>query len=70
MKSAVIRVRMEPELEELAGHMTPVQRRALARKFRRWSRQLYVSADILQSDELPQPQRSLQPLPVRKLYRN
>lgn len=50
-----IRVRMEPDLEEIAGHMRPHQRRQLARKFFRYAKQLYVSADIIERDQQPKP---------------
>ena len=42
-------VTLEPELEEDAALLTPEERLALAEKFRRWARQLEVSACIMQA---------------------
>ena len=47
MSKIVVRVRMEPELEEVAGHLNPGDRMLLAGKFARWARQLRVSARVL-----------------------
>ena len=38
---------LEPELEQETALFTPAQRLALAQKFRRWARQLDVSAFIM-----------------------
>ena len=46
---------LEPGLEEEVLLMTPAQRRAMARKFRRWARQLEVSANILDKLNGPKP---------------
>ena len=47
MPRIVIRVRMEPELEEFAGHLNPVDRVFMAEKLARWAHQLRVSAKVL-----------------------
>jgi len=44
------RVALEPELEEIAGFWPAAKRFEMARKFRRWARQLRVSAFILFHD--------------------
>ena len=49
------RVTMEPELEELAGDLTPGQRRAMAGKMKRWIKQLEFTALILEIDSAPKP---------------
>ncbi len=64
-----IRVRLEPELEELAASWSPEKRRVMAKKLRRWARQLDVSAHILTSDHSPR-QPSLKVLPHRKTVLN
>lgn len=61
-----IRVRLKPELEEIAGDLNAWQRREMARKLRRWSRQLEISALILISDAAPKPRPSLRPLSPRR----
>lgn len=50
-KGITIRVRLEPALEEHAALLNPSQRRALARVYQRWARQLRVSAKILEADQ-------------------
>jgi hypothetical protein len=63
-------VTLEPELEEEASLMTPAQRLALARKFERWSRQLRVSAFILDRVYAPKPRPFLKVLTRRRLVLN
>jgi hypothetical protein len=41
---------LEPELEEIAGDLTIVERRELSIKLARWSRQLMLSARVMQGD--------------------
>lgn len=43
------KVYLEPELEELAGTMTPAERRALAKIYFRRARQLFASARVLEN---------------------
>ena len=40
-------ITLEPDLETLAGHLNAQQRLLLARKFFRWSKQLFVSYDMI-----------------------
>ena len=61
---------LEPDLEELAGHLTPHERVMLAKKFFRWSRQLYVSVKILRRNSGPRPKPTLRPLPQKLLRLN
>ena len=63
-------ITLEPALEELAGHLTAHQRAMLAKKFFRWSKQLYVSARILRLAAEPPPQPALRPVPRRRLGLN
>jgi len=63
-------ITLEPALEELAGHLTPHQRVVLAKKFFRWSKQLYVSVHILRQASEPRPQPALRPVPRRRLGLN
>lgn len=63
-------VRLEPELEEIAGGLSVWQRRSMARKLRRWARQLEITALILLSDAAPRPRPSLPRLAPRKLSLN
>ena len=65
-----IRVHMEPDLEEMAGHLDVAGRRALGRKLYRYSRQLFVSANIIEKDMAPKPKRGLRPIPEIKLKHN
>ena len=44
------RVRLEPELEEIAAFWSASKRLEMARKFKRWARQLRVSGVILFRD--------------------
>ena len=44
------RVKLEPELEEIAAMWPAAKRFEMARKFGRWSRQLRVSAKIMSAD--------------------
>jgi hypothetical protein len=44
------RVKLEPELEEIAALWPAAKRFEMARKFGRWSRQLRVSAKIMSAD--------------------
>jgi hypothetical protein len=53
----VIRVRLEPRLEAIAGQLPASERRNLAKVFYRWSKQLWVSAKVLE----PQPPKEPQP---------
>ena len=41
------RVRMEPDLEGMAGHLRPAERVALARRYYRWAKQLWATAQCL-----------------------
>jgi hypothetical protein len=63
-------ITLEPALEELAGNLTPHQRVMLAKKFFRWSKQLYVSAHILRRHAAPPPRPGLRPVPRRRLALN
>lgn len=47
-----VRVRLEPDLEVIAGHLDPYRRRKLASRYFRWAKQLWASAGAL---ERPQP---------------
>jgi len=65
------RVTLEPVLEAEVWHLNAVQRLRLSRVYRRWARQLEVSAKILWLAEQPQPAfQSLRPLPRRRLQMN
>jgi hypothetical protein len=44
------RVKLEPELEAVAGGWSEAKRLALARKLRRWAHQLEISAAIMELD--------------------
>jgi len=44
------RVKLEPELEAVAADWSAAKRLALARKLRRWTHQLEISAVILELD--------------------
>jgi hypothetical protein len=63
-------ITLEPALEELAGNLTPHQRVMLAKKFFRWSKQLYVSVRILRRAAEPPPRPALRPVPRRRLGLN
>jgi hypothetical protein len=47
------RVALEPELEQIAAFWPAAKRFEMARKFRRWSRQLRISGLILFQDAHP-----------------
>lgn len=57
MAKVVLRVRMEPELEEIAGHLDPRERYEMAQKLARWVRQLAVSARVLAGPPAAGPRR-------------
>jgi hypothetical protein len=61
---------LEPELEQDACLWTAAQRRAAARKMRRWARQLEVSAFILERHAKPRSKSSLRALKPEKLALN
>jgi hypothetical protein len=65
-----IRVVLEPDLQEQAELLTASQRRALAKIYRRWARQLEVSAKIMDADEQAPKRDPLKPLPKRRLKLN
>jgi hypothetical protein len=44
------RVKLEPELEEIAGSWPAAKRFEMARKFARWAQQLKISAKIMSAD--------------------
>jgi hypothetical protein len=64
------RVTLEPELEEEVALLCPAARKGLARKLRRWARQLEVSAAILEGDAVPKPKLKTPNLPQHKLILN
>jgi hypothetical protein len=63
------RVTLEPELEELATAWPPGMRLVVARKFRRWARQLTVSARIMMQQDRAagRVRASLPRVPLQKL---
>ena len=61
MARIIVRVRMEPELEEIAGHLASYERLEMAAKLERWAHQLRVSSRML---SLRRPSR---PKKLRKL---
>jgi hypothetical protein len=69
-KELKIRVRLEPELEQIAGGLDAVSRKRVARKFKRWAHQLEVSAIILIRDAAPRPRPVLRRLSPRRLRLN
>jgi len=64
------RVALEPELEEIAAFWSAAKRFEMARKFRRWARQLRVSAFILFHDSHPASPPSLRFVAPRKARLN
>jgi hypothetical protein len=66
------RVRLEPELEEIAGLWPAAKRFEVARKLKRWAKQLRISALIMASDGRGQkpPPTSVPSLPRRKAVLN
>ncbi len=57
MPQIVIRVRLEPRLEEIAGDLPPEERRRMASLYYRWAKQLWLSADVLEPRPRPGPPR-------------
>jgi hypothetical protein len=64
------RVELEPELEEIAALWPAAKRFEMARKFRRWARQLRVSGFILFHDSHRPAPRELPFLALRKVRLN
>jgi len=64
------RVELEPELEEIAALWPAAKRFEMARKFRRWARQLRVSGFILFHDSHQPAPRALPFLALRKVRLN
>jgi hypothetical protein len=60
------RVALEPELEEIACLWPPAKRFEMARKFRRWARQLRISGLILFHDSHPGERPALRFISLRK----
>ena len=65
-----IRVALEPSLQEQAELLTAPQRRSLAKIYRRWARQLDVSAKIMDADDKTPKRDPLKPLVRRRLKLN
>ena len=63
-------VKLEPDLEEIAGTFNVGECRALASLYRRWARQLSVKAKVLEQRAGPKPAVSLKPLAARRLALN
>lgn len=59
------RVTLEPELEGLAKDWNAEMRRIVARKFKRWARQLEISAEIMKRDAAYSPPRRLKFLSLK-----
>jgi len=66
------RVKLEPELEEIAGSWPTAKRFEMARKFARWAQQLRISARIMSADARGgrHHQRRLRYLGLRKASLN
>jgi len=64
------KVTMEPELEQIAGDLTASELKAMARKMRRWIRQLEIKAFILDRDAGPRRRVSLPRVSQRHLILN
>jgi len=66
------RVQLEPELEEIAAFWPPAKRFEMARKFKRWARQLKVSGFILFHEAHPAAHQppSVQFVALRKVRLN
>lgn len=64
------RVRLEPELEQIAGDLGASQRKDMANKLRRWVKQLEFSSLILELDSAPKPPPVFRPLPRSRLRLN
>jgi len=70
-KARLWRVTMEPDLERMAAGWAPSVRLEMAARFRRWARQLRLSAVIALADQRPPGRpRKLRPLPAARLVRN
>jgi len=65
-----LRVELEPELEEIAALWPAAKRFEMARKFRRWARQLRVSGFILFHDSHQPAPPALPFLALRKVRLN
>jgi hypothetical protein len=72
--ASICRVTLAPELEAIAGQLPALARRQLARDFKKWARQLEVSAFIMERDRRracgPRPTPVLKRLPLHVLVRN
>jgi hypothetical protein len=64
------RVALEPELEEIASLWPPAKRFEMARKFRRWARQLRITGLILFYDSHPGSRPALRIVSLRKARLN
>ena len=63
-------VKLEPDLEQIAGSFDARECRALATLYRRWSRQLLVKATTLERRASPKPAGVLRRLAARRLALN
>lgn len=64
------RVTLEPELEALAVEWDGPMRAILAKKFKRWARQLDLSARIMAKDEGHKPPKRLGFLNLKVAVKN
>ena len=65
------RVRLEPELEEIAAEWGPVHSLEVAAKWSRWAHQLRIKARIILRDRSwPKPKPSLRRVAPRKAVLN
>jgi hypothetical protein len=48
-------VKLEPDLDAIAGMLKPKERRALAKVYLRWSHELEVSANVIEHHALSKP---------------
>lgn len=65
------RVKLEPELEQMAADWGPIYRLEVADKMERWVRQLRVSARITLKDRFwKKPKSVLKRVPLRKALLN
>lgn len=61
---------LEPDLEAFAGELTAHERVMLAKKYWRWAKQLYVSAEVLRGPSVHRKRLAVPRLALAKAKRN
>ena len=65
-----MKIKMEPELEEMAGNLNPTERRAMAAKLERWAHELRVTSSVMDVQGGPRRRLAVPRLSRRRQFLN